>query len=226
MGKGQAIGEGIFDIFYLVTVYSLGFIMFMNSKDNDLCRTFSLMTLILGFGDSFHLVPRVYSLATDGLQNHPKSLGFGKFLTSITMTIFYVIMNYFIDAKYNIQDKMTTNAVLILATIRILLCFLPQNKWFSTDAPVYMNYIRNIPFVILGGIIIYRFYQVRDQDPDFRLIWFAILLSFSFYIPVFMFAHFCKPIGMLMIPKTCAYLWIVFTGYNHFIKGTSLATEL
>ena len=40
------------------------------------------------------------------------------------------------------------------------------------------------------------------------------MLSFVFYIPVVLFAEAFPMIGMLMIPKTCAYAWTVLIGFN------------
>ena len=42
----------------------------------------------------------------------------------------------------------------------------------------------------------------------------TIVLSFGFYIPVVLWAEVVPAIGMLMIPKTCAYVWTVLIGYN------------
>ena len=42
----------------------------------------------------------------------------------------------------------------------------------------------------------------------------TIILSFAFYIPVVLFADAYPLIGMLMIPKTCAYVWTVLIGYQ------------
>ena len=44
--------------------------------------------------------------------------------------------------------------------------------------------------------------------------WLTIVLSFGFYIPVVLWADVNPLIGMLMIPKTCAYVWTVLIGYN------------
>ena len=44
--------------------------------------------------------------------------------------------------------------------------------------------------------------------------WLTIVLSFSFYIPVVLWANTIPMIGMLMIPKTCAYVWTVLIGYS------------
>ena len=47
-----------------------------------------IMAVLLGSGDAFHLVPRAAALCTTGLENFTVQLGLGKWITSITMTIF------------------------------------------------------------------------------------------------------------------------------------------
>ena len=51
------------------------------------------------------------------------------------------------------------------------------------------------------------------EDKAFRWMWLTIVLSFAFYIPVVLWADAIPMIGMLMIPKTCAYVWTVLIGY-------------
>ena len=43
-------------------------------------------------------------------------------------------------------------------------------------------------------------------------------LSFGFYLPVVLFAEIVPVIGMLMIPKTLAYVWVVLMGWSIFRK--------
>ena len=93
----QAIMETLFDAAYLVTVVTLGCIMVKSAQDRE-TKLFGWMAVILGCGDAFHLVPRAWALCTDGLAAHAAALGAGKFITSITMTIFYVIL-YHIDGR-------------------------------------------------------------------------------------------------------------------------------
>ena len=88
----QAIGETLFDIIYLILVISLGINMIIKSEGDRQYRLFGIMAVVLGCGDAFHLVPRVIALCTTGLENYTAVLGIGKFVTSITMTIFYVIL--------------------------------------------------------------------------------------------------------------------------------------
>ena len=105
-----------------------------------------------------------------------------------------------------------------LATIRIALCFFPQNQWFTYNAPVTWGIYRNIPFAIMGIIMIILFYMKgkSTNDKNAIKISIAVILSFGFYVPVVLWAQVNMLIGMLMIPKTIAYLWIVFIGFGEF----------
>ena len=42
----------------------------------------------------------------------------------------------------------------------------------------------------------------------------AIILSFALYVPVVLWGNVFPVVGVLMIPKTLAYVWIVLMGYN------------
>jgi hypothetical protein len=213
----QAIMETLFDVVYLTTVVTLGILMIKNAKGNRQYTLFGIMAVVLGAGDSFHLVPRAVALCTTGLENYTVPLGIGKFITSITMTIFYILLYYVWRKRYNISGKQgITIAVYLLAAMRILLCLFPQNAWTSANAPLSWGIYRNIPFALMGLLIIVLFYKSTKEhnDKPFRFMWFTIVLSFAFYIPVVLWAAIYPLIGMLMIPKTCAYVWTVWIGYS------------
>lgn len=99
-----------------------------------------------------------------------------------------------------------------LSVVRIALCLLPQNDWAGA-APVIWDIYRNIPFTIMG-IIMIALYFMQRKDKPFRFMWLSILLSFAFYLPVVLWANTYPLIGMLMMPKACMYIWIVLMGYN------------
>ncbi|MEG0108801.1 MAG: hypothetical protein RR705_08120, partial [Lachnospiraceae bacterium] len=106
-----------------------------------------------------------------------------------------------------------TVVIWILAIMRITLCLLPQNKWTGRPPSYKWGIYRNIPFVIMG-IMVLLFFAVcgGSQLPQLRFIWLAILLSFAFYIPVVLGANKNPKLGMLMLPKTLAYVWIICMG--------------
>ena len=167
--------------------------MIRSSKRGSQFRLFGWMAVVLGAGDSFHLVPRALALCTTGLENYVVPLGLGKWITSVTMTL----------------------AVYLLSAARVVLCMMPQNRWLETQSPLSWGIYRNIPFALLGLLIIVLFYRSAKEKNDtaFRWMWLTIVLSFGFYIPVVLWANTIPMIGMLMIPKTCAYVWTVLIGY-------------
>lgn len=212
----QAIVETLFDTIYLISVITIGILMIRQSKNNRQFKLFGWMAVVLGVGDSFHLIPRALALCTTGLANYTVPLGLGKWITSITMTIFYVLLYYVWRQRYQIQgQKGLTYAVYALAGVRIALCMIPQNQWLSANAPLSWGIYRNIPFALLGLFVIVLFYRSAKEQHDlaFRWMWLTIVLSFGFYIPVVLWADSIPMIGMLMIPKTCAYVWTVLIGY-------------
>lgn len=215
----QAIMEPIFHVVYLTTVIILGIKMLIKSKENQYFKLFGLMSIILGVGDSFHLLPRIYALLTTGLENHAASLGFGKLITSITMTVFYLILYKIWKIRFDVKISKTLDIVMyVLAGLRIVLCLFPQNQWFVSNPPVSWGIYRNIPFTIMGIIIIYLLYSygVKNKDRDYKNLGIAVLLSFLFYTPVVLWASENFFVGMLMIPKTLAYVWVILIGYKEF----------
>lgn len=212
----QAIVETLFDACYLTSVITIGILMIAGSKGNRQFSLFGWMAVLLGCGDAFHLVPRALALCTTGLENYTVPLGLGKWITSVTMTIFYLLLYHVWRQRYQIKGQNALTAIVYgLAGVRIALCMMPQNQWLSAKSPLSWGIYQNIPFALLGLIIIVLFYQSakKHQDHAFRWMWLTIVLSFGFYIPVVLWADSIPMIGMLMIPKTCAYVWTVLIGY-------------
>lgn len=218
----QAIGETVFDVAYLATVIVIGIQMMAKGRGEKEYFLFGVMAVTLGCGDAFHLIPRMLALCTTGLESYTVWLGAGKWITSITMTVFYVLLYYVWRIRYRIRGaKAATIAVYALALIRIALCFFPQNKWLRADAPLSWGIYRNIPFALLGLLIIvlFRHSAEKHHDTQYRFMWLTIVLSFGFYIPVVLWADMYPMIGFLMMPKTCAYVWTVMIGYMSMKKA-------
>ena len=151
----QAIVETLFDTVYLISVITIGILMIRKSKGNRQFTMFGIMAVLLGSGDAFHLVPRALALCTTGLENFTVPLGLGKWITSVTMTIFYVVLYHIWRERYQIKGhNAATAAVYGLAGLRIILCMMPQNNWLSASAPLSWGIYRNIPFALMGILII------------------------------------------------------------------------
>lgn len=203
-----ALPESIFDICYLVFAIVSGVLLLKNSKGRKYVRIFGIMTLLLGCGDALHLVPRVLNYWTDG--DYTAALGIGKLVTSITMTLFYILIEYARRDRYKIAgEKGVLASVWILGIIRIALCCFPQNGWTSAEPSLLWGILRNIPFALLGILTVVLWLRSAKNDKPLKLMWLAVTLSFLFYIPVVLFAQTMPMIGMLMLPKTCMYVWMI-----------------
>ncbi len=211
----QAIFETAFDAVYLVGVTILGVLMVIRGRKQY--RLFGVMAVVLGAGDAFHLLPRAYALNTVGLAAFAGPLGVGKLITSVTMTVFYVLLYHVWRARYGVKGRAgLTAAVYLLAAARVALCLLPQNAWTSPNPPHDWDILRNVPFALLGALLIALYYRSAKTagDAAFRWMWLTITLSFAFYLPVVLFADAVPALGALMVPKTCAYVWTVWIGYR------------
>ncbi len=201
-----ALPESIFDVLYLCFAIVSGIAMIRGAAGRQNVKRMGIATLVLGCGDAFHLVPRVLDYWLPG--DYTAMLGIGKLITSITMTVFYLILEYIRRDKYQSQPG-AVKIVWALSAIRILLCLFPQNAWTSADAPVSWGIIRNIPFVVIGLMAVVFWFRDAKADKTFRFMYLAVLLSFAFYLPVVVLARTIPIMGMLMLPKTVMYIWMI-----------------
>lgn len=202
----KVYGELVFDILYLIIITAIA-IYILSSEKKKISILMGMSLLFLAFGDAFHLVPRILSnflsFNFDGL------LGIGKLITSITMTAFYLFLYYIYLNNYDVKrNKSLTIIVWVLFIARIVLCLMPQNRWLDNASVESWSIIRNIPFIILGILIIVLFFKKMKDDKYFKYLSLVITLSFAFYIPVILLASEHPKVGMLMIPKTICYIII------------------
>ena len=204
-------GESTFDILYLIFAILSGIVILIKHRNkNDVLM--GTAALVLGLGDSFHLVPRVLNYFID--KDFTWYLGFGKLVTSITMTIFYILVFLLYKSVYNKDDKSTKTVgitIYILAALRIVLCLAPGNNWFTGEGSMLWGVIRNLPFIVIGGIVVYLYFKVRKEDRYLSRLWLYTTLSFLFYIPVAIFAPLLPMLGMLMLPKTVCYILMLIS---------------
>lgn len=207
-------GESTFDILYLIIAIAAGILILRRSKTVP-GRLAGLAVLILGCGDAFHLVPRVlnYFVAADMTA----WLGAGKFVTSLTMTVFYVLLYHLWQKHYKApEDGSLTVTVYVLAVLRFVLCLFPGNGWLTGEGTLLWAILRNAPFVALGAVIVVLWFRTRKQTPAFSRIWLWVTLSFLFYIPVAVGASRLPILGMLMLPKTICYILIIVVFFRYF----------
>ena len=206
--------ESTFDILYLLFAVVSGCVM-LRRAENKTQRLMGLAALILGCGDAFHLVPRVLNYFADG--DFTAALGVGKLVTSVTMTVFYLLLYYIWLGHYRQPEKRGVTALMwALTLVRIVLCLFPQNGWLENSGSLLWGILRNIPFTALGAVVCVLYFQQKTEDRTFRYVWLYILLSFLFYIPVVVGTEAVPMLGMLMLPKTICYVLLIVV----FLRAT------
>lgn len=200
--------ESVFDIAYLAAAMVIGVILLCTAAGNLPRLLAGVMALVLSGGDSFHLIPRVAVIAGHDGAGIMRALGRGKEVTSVTMTVFYLLLYQIGLTLFGVSGGAAYIALYILAAARIVLCLLPQNRWTDEHPPVSWGILRNIPFLVMGILTMILFAQYGGGTAV-QWMWLAILISFGCYLPVVIGAEKHPMLGMLMLPKTCAYLWIL-----------------
>lgn len=167
--------------------------------------------------------------------------GFGLVMTSITVTLFYFGMYMFWRHTYAINDKIKEYSehksllqyldMIAIASVLFRICLIafPMNEWGSD--PVYINgwfsfrYLTNIPLYVIGVEVIILFITgaKKAEETDAvdsyinsvvkkSAIW--IIISYVCY-SITVFGVSVEPmLGMFMIPKTIAYLVILWYFYK------------
>lgn len=223
----KEIMEILFNIVYLITLWIVVFKMFKNTNKLDikykkLGKLVTWTFALLAIGDTGHVGFRVVAYLKDGLIESATLLGYGKFATSITVTFFYVLLLIIWKIRFNKKYNYFTHILFASGVVRLVLLLLPANEWTSAVAPFNWAIYRNIPLLILGLGVAGLFLNSakKEKDNTFKWIGIMILISYGFYIPVILFAHINPTIGMLMIPKTVAYLAAAFIAYYGVFKDT------
>ena len=213
--KVPDIMEAIFDAGYLIFDLIASVLFFAFSKGDPLFILYGVLTLTLCGGDAFHLVPRIIRAVHGSNDKIKRQLGLGLQVSSITMTAFYIVLLYIWKLTFpELTAPVAVEAMIwISAIIRMVICVLPQNNWCSGEGNMKLSVIRNAVFAITGiGVIILYAISGNTNDLHMTRMVAAIIISFGCYIPVTLFSKTKPKIGLLMIPKTCAYMWIIAMG--------------
>lgn len=202
--------ELFFDSMYLIFVLFLGIrILFLRKPNSGLIGA---MTLLLGLGDSFHLIPRIVAQATvDGFEVNAAGLFLGTRISAMTMSLFYLLFYYYVRREMKKTNRALDILMSILFLIRIVTVILSFNRATSMDL------ISNAPFVLMGIIDIALLFRERTNE-NFGKLYIFVFFSFLFYVPVVLLKNIYPTIGMLMMPKTVMYVLIVWKLYGN-LKG-------
>lgn len=185
-----------------------------------------LAVLILAAGDSFHTIPRIYHTVTG--QPLPLALtwfgrpwdwlAFGLVISSITMSIFYFFIFQYCQERQGISWNLWSWVILGLLIFRLGLIPCPLNGWEGDAAPGWRIY-RNIPFTLMGLMVIVALFRdaqsLSGRERRFlEAIAWCLIISFATYWVTVLGAKQYPVLGVMMLPKTIAYLVAIILLYQ------------
>ena len=103
---------------------------------------------------------------------------------------------------------------------RIVICLLPQSNWCSEEGNPKLSLLRNTVFAVTGiGVIILYALSGNTYGYHMTRMVAAIIIFFGCYLPVTLLSKKMPKVGLLMIPKTCAYIWIIVMGLQLLFRA-------
>lgn len=225
------IMEVSFNIVYLAAIYILVVVMWtrrqsVQSSEKSVANWFFLAFLLLAIGDTGHVGFRVIAYASGGLEQNAVLVGLGALSTAITITFFYMIFLEVWRVRFKQPRSILYYSLLGFGVVRLILFVFPQNQWGNLVPPFEWSLFRNIPLMIVGiGVaLLFLLYGIKE-DSFFTQLSIWIFVSYAFYLPVILFVRDIPMIGMLMIPKTIAYVIMAWIVYQHYFKVEEYPVE-
>lgn len=219
--------EVSFNVAYLAVIWIMVAVMVARRErvapaDWPVAHRFIWAFALLALGDTGHVGFRVWAYALGGLDATPviagmpvSLVGFGALATAITVTLFYVLLLDAWRVRFDRRYGWFEWLLLASVAVRFVLMALPQNQWGRAVPVQPWSTLRNLPLMLLG--LGTAWLILRDaalaHDRTFRWIGIMILVSYACYMPVVFWVQQYPLLGMLMIPKTMAYLAVAFIAY-------------
>ncbi|GAB4562661.1 MAG: hypothetical protein Kow0047_10930 [Anaerolineae bacterium] len=225
--------EVTFNIIYLIVVWGLVIAMTRRmARVAGRDRPVALLTrnafALLALGDTGHVGFRVIAYAQGGLEatfslfgRDIGWVGLGALATAVTVTLFYVLMLEIWRARFDQPYGWLGYVLLAAAAVRLAIMALPANEWNRAIPAQPWSLYRNIPLMIQGLGVAYLILRdaARRGDRTFLWIGVSILVSYACYTPVILWVQKVPALGMLMIPKTLAYVAIAIIAYRAWFRG-------
>ncbi len=224
--------EIIFNISYLFVIWVLVIAMQRHqsnvaSADASVARMAKWAFGLLALGDTGHVGFRVVAYALGNLESKPIVLGIpislvgiGALATAITLTFFYALVLFMWSKRFNKPLGLYGWMLIAAGIARLVVMALPQNQWDQAVAPYEWSLLRNALLVVqgLGVLVLILRDALTAKDDSFIWIGVMIGISFGFYAPVILWAAQAPLLGMLMIPKTLAYVGIAILIYQRLYR--------
>ncbi|MCY3410628.1 MAG: hypothetical protein INQ03_03220 [Candidatus Heimdallarchaeota archaeon] len=212
--------EASFNIFYLSFIAIIAILMLIKrdhekAKSTNYAHLLMWAFVLLGLGDFGHVGFRTLEIF-GVIESETNLVGYGAFATATTVTFFYML---FLEAwrRFAQQEKDTKYWILQgVGILRLIIMMFPQNEWSSSVPPQEWGWLRNAPLTILGVSVAILYFKYSEPGTYARKSSYGVFASYAFYLPVILFVQIWPMVGMLMIPKTIAYMYVAWITRKEF----------
>jgi hypothetical protein len=233
--------EVIFNVAYLIAIWGIVILMTLHRdrvapQDRRVASLGRWAFLLLALGDTGHVGFRVWAYAAGSLESMVNVLGrevglvgLGALATAITVTVFYVLVLMMWQARTGKPYGWFGMLLFAMAALRLLLMIPAVNQWNSVTPPQPWSIVRNLPLTIAGLGVAWLILRDALAAHDRPFVWVGglILVSYAMYIPVILFVQQAPMVGMLMIPKTLAYVGIAVVLYRSlYVRQPAVAAAM
>jgi hypothetical protein len=220
--------EVLFNVAYLLVIWGLVAAMTRHRdrvapEDRRVAGLARWAFLLLAVGDTGHVGFRVWAYAQGSLEATVRLfgrqvglVGLGALATAVTVTLFYVLVLEMWRARFGKPYGWFGGLLLAAAGVRLVLMIPAANQWNNVVPPQPWSTVRNLPLILLGLGAAYLILRDARMAGDGTFTWIGamIVLSYLCYMPVIFFVQRAPAVGMLMIPKTLAYVAIALIIYR------------
>jgi len=231
--------EVTFNLAYLAGVWGLVVAMIRRrsavaAEQRHVAQLVGWAFALLALGDTGHVGFRVLGYALGDLDLSLTAwgleiglVGLGAMTTAFSVTLFYVLILFVWRTRFDRAFGWFEYGLLVAAALRLGLMLLPANDWNSTVPPQPWSTVRNLPLMVQGLGVAYLILRDAQRNGDTTFMWIGvmILVSYACYIPVVLRVQRAPMLGMLMIPKTVAYLVIGCLGYRDLFRERTSAPQ-
>ncbi len=224
--------ELIFNITYLVAIWTVVVLMLArlgktSETHRPVFKRMIWMFALLALGDTGHVGFRAFAILNGGFEAHSGLVGLGALSTAVTITFFYMILLDIWRVRFNRTMGWFQWMLLAAGAARLIIMAFPQNRWELLVPPYGWSLLRNSFLVVQGlGVMLLILRDARRSgDKPMEWIGWMIAGSYLFYTPVILWSSAIPLLGMLMIPKTCAYVAAAFIAWRMMVNSQKISAK-
>lgn len=170
-------------------------------------------SLLISVGMAAHLV--LWSINYYYTHISYSTFGFSKLLAALAIGGYLVYLFYIWGMVYRSSlFARFMPFIWVLFIARVMLSLFPGNAWLVDillDTKVEWAIFRNIPLMLLAGILVFLWFEKRKRIKMFRFMWLFILLMTLLFLPFSVGSEVNLGLRALMIPAAGMIMLIDLT---------------